>query len=419
MDHPIPADGRCPFRASEWDPTEPETFGSAHTVYAALRQENPLPWSNDYGGFWAATTYDDVVAITRDSATFSTVTQNVVPHVPRSSRRPPLHFDPPEHDVYRKVIDPSLRRAAVQRLEGRFRAAAQETLAPLLAQGGGDYSKDFAMPFVARSFAEYLGVPYATAVRVRDIGVRYSYAIQDMDKDTIMAASDELYAIAETIYAQHANAAEDGTQDLVNGLRRAAEDPDNAITHRSAVATIRQMIVAGMGAPQAVLGSAAAHLAQHPELQQRLRKDPTLLPAAVEELLRLYAPYRVFARTATRDVELHGRLVREGEPIALIFPSANRDEGHFDDVDAFDLERKPNRHLAFGRGAHRCPAAAMGRSELLIALEVLLSSTSSFTLDGEVEMMNWLEFGPRSVPLRLERASTSTAPAAGQEKMAG
>lgn len=419
MDHPTPADGRCPFRASEWDPTEPETFGSAHTVYAALRQENPLPWSNDYGGFWSATTYDDVVAITRDSATFSTVTQNVVPHVPRSSRRPPLHFDPPEHDVYRKVIDPSLRRAAVQRLEGRFRDAAQETLAPLLEQGGGDYSKDFAMPFVARSFAEYLGVPYATAVRVRDIGVRYSYAIQDMDKDTIMAASDELYAIAETIYAQHANAAEDGTQDLVNGLRRAAEDPDNAITHKSAVATIRQMIVAGMGAPQAVLGSAAAHLAQHPELQQRLRKDPTLLPAAVEELLRLYAPYRVFARTATRDVELHGRLVREGEPIALIFPSANRDEEHFDDVDAFDLERQPNRHLAFGRGAHRCPAAAMGRSELLIALEVLLSSTSAFALDGEVEMMNWLEFGPRSVPLRLERASTSSAQGAGQEKMAG
>ena len=99
------------------------------------------------------------------------MTQNVVPHVPRSSRRPPLHFDPPEHDVYRKVIDPSLRRAAVQRLEGRFRDAAQETLAPLLEQGGGDFSKDFAMPFVARSFAEYLGVPYGTAVRVRDIGV--------------------------------------------------------------------------------------------------------------------------------------------------------------------------------------------------------------------------------------------------------
>jgi cytochrome P450 len=416
MDHPtITGTGRCPFRASEWDPTAPETFGSAQATYAALRRENPLPWSNDYGGFWAAMSYDDVVTITRDPETFSTTTQNVVPHVPRSSRRPPLHFDPPEHDIYRRVIDPTLRRAAVRGLEERFRAAAQQILAPMLEQGWGDYSKDFAMPFVAQCFAEYLGVPYETAVRVREIGVRYSFAIQDMDKDTIMAASDELYAIAESIYTRQDGASDEEPLDLVSGLRRAAEDPENAITHTSAVATIRQMIVAGMGAPQAVLGSAVVHLAQNPQLQQRLRQDPGLLPAAVEELLRLYAPYRVFARTATRDVELGGRRIRKGEPIALIFPSANRDEQHFDDVDTFDLDRKPNRHLAFGRGPHRCPAAAMGRSELVIALEVLLTSTSSFGLAGEVEMMNWLEFGPRSVPLRLEAAPAASV----QEKMAG
>jgi cytochrome P450 len=104
-------------------------------------------------------------------------------------------------------------------------------------------------------------------------------------------------------------------------------------------------------------------------------------------------------------VELHGRLVRKGEAIALNFPSANRDEKHFDDVDTFRLDRGSNRHIAFGRGTHRCPAASMGRSELVIALEVLLSSTSSFALDGEVKMMNWLEYGPKSVPLRLESPS--------------
>lgn len=394
-------EARCPFRDSEWDPKEPETFGSAHATYAALRRENPLPWSNDYGGFWAAMTYDDVVAVVRDSATFSTVVQNVVPHVPRSSRRPPLHFDPPEHDVYREVIDPTLRRSTVRRLQGRFRRTAREILGPLISAGRADYSRDFALPFAAQCFAEYAGVSLDLALHVRDIGVRYSFAIQEMDNDAIATASAELYGIAEEIYAQRKAGPSASPSDLVSRLHQAARDPENAITDKTAIATIRQMIVAGMGAPQAVLGSAVVHLAQDTDLQQQLRQDPEQLPAAIEELLRLYAPYRVFARTATREVSLQGRTVAEGEAIALIFPSANRDETRFEDPDAFRLDRKPNNHLAFGRGAHRCPAAAMGRYELLAALQELLAGTQEFRLDGEVEMMNWLEFGPKSAPLRL------------------
>ncbi|MFC7405703.1 cytochrome P450 [Georgenia alba] len=403
MSDQIPPGG-CPVRDSEWDPTEPETFGSAQVTYARLRRDNPFPWSEAFGGFWSATTYDDVVAIARDTETFSTATQNVVPHVPRTARRPPLHYDPPEQTAFREVIDPSFRRAEVKALEPRFTAAAETLLDPWLAHGACDYAQDVAMPYVAQCFAEYLRVPTEVALRVREIGVRYAFAIQDMDKLAVLAASDELYAIARDLY----DADDPGT--LVRDLRRAATDPDNAVvTEQTAVATVRQLIVAGMGAPQAVLGSAVAHLAQDPNLQDRLRRDRALLPAAVEELLRLYAPYRVFARTANRDVEVRGRLVRAGEPITLIYPSANRDETRFDDVDTFRLDRRPNKHLAFGRGAHRCPAASMGRSELVIALDVLLTRTASFGLDGEVEMMNWLEFGPRSVPLRLVPA-TEDAP---------
>ena len=183
------------------------------------------------------------------------------------------------------------------------------------------------------------------------------------------------------------------------------EDPSNEITEKTAIATIRQMIVAGMGAPQASLGSAIVHLSRDVDLQAHLRAHPDDLPAAIEELLRLYAPYRVFARTASRDVAVHGRLVREGEPVALLFPSANRDRTAFDEADEFVLRRPNNSHLAFGRGAHRCPAATMGRIELLIALQVLLERTSSFTAAGDVVMMNWLEYGPRSVPVRLEAAA--------------
>src|SRR5687767_14227509 len=99
-------------RASEWTPEQDETFGSAHHQYADLRANSPFPWSEEFGGFWAATTYEDVAWITQDDR-FITSVQNVVPHVPRSSRRPPLHFDPPEHTAYRHAIDPVMRRSVV------------------------------------------------------------------------------------------------------------------------------------------------------------------------------------------------------------------------------------------------------------------------------------------------------------------
>ncbi|WP_327106034.1 cytochrome P450 [Nonomuraea glycinis] len=387
--------------ASDWDPTAPETFDSSHGVYAELRRRCPVPWSDAFGGFWAATRYSDVLRVARDSETFSTAVQNVVPHVPRAQRRPPLHYDPPEHEIYRAPLDRVLRRSVIRRLEPAFAQVARELLVPLLARGGGDYAQEFALPYAAQCFALFLGLPVDQVLEIRRIGVEYSFAIQEMDRARVMTASDELYAIARAIVEDRRADPRDPDEDLVTNLLRASGDPARPIPHDLVVATVRQTIVAGIGAPHAVLGSAAVHLSRDPDLQDRLRADPGLLPAAIEELLRLYAPYRVFARTATRDVELGGRTVRAGEAITMIFPSANRDEAVFDDADRLDLERRPNRHLAFGRGAHRCPGAAMARLEMAVALGELLAGTTRVEPDGEVRMFNWLEFGPRSAPLRL------------------
>lgn len=387
-------------RGSEWDPAVEESFGSAQTEYRQLRETKPFPWSGSYGGFWAATTYADIVAIAQDER-FITSVQNVVPHVPRSSRRPPLHFDPPEHTAYREAIDPIFRASSLKPHTERFRASAAELIDAMLAAEEPDGAVGFAAPYAVDCFAAILGVEAGLVQHVRDVGVRYSFAIQDMDDALIQELSAELYEIARSIYDARAELDLDPTLDLVAGLRRAVLDPENTITEKTAVATIRQMIVAGMGAPTAVLGSIVTHLAMDQELQGRLRADAALIPTAIEELLRLHSPYRVFARTPKEDVVVHGRLVREGEPIALIFPSGNRDEEVFSDPDDFVMHRKGNSHLSFGRGAHRCPAAGMGRLQLRIAVEELLRRTDSFGLAGEVVMMNWLEYGPRSVPLEL------------------
>jgi cytochrome P450 len=168
---------------------------------------------------------------------------------------------------------------------------------------------------------------------------------------------------------------------------------------------VRQVLVVGLVAPPILLGSIAVHLSKDPPLQRQLRADPALVPDAIEEFLRLYTPYRGFARSARREVELHGRRILPGEPIALVYASANRDESVFPEPDEFRL-RRPNirQHLAFGRGPHMCAGIALARQELRIALEELLAQTDHFEVCGELRMSGMPEVGPISVPLRMTPA---------------
>jgi cytochrome P450 len=172
------------------------------------------------------------------------------------------------------------------------------------------------------------------------------------------------------------------------------------------VGALRQSLVVGMVAPPILLGSIAVHLSRDQQLQDRLRADPELVPAAVEEFLRLYTPYRGFARTVAHDVELHGRRIRPAEPVTLVYASANRDAEQFPDPDAFVLGR-PNiaTHLAFGRGRHRCAGMPLARLMVLIALQTLLAATTGFEIDGPLEGARMPEIGYVSVPLRITGAA--------------
>ena len=168
--------------------------------------------------------------------------------------------------------------------------------------------------------------------------------------------------------------------------------------------TIRQVLVVGIIAPTIVVGSIAVHLARDPQLQRTLRADFSLMPKAIEEFLRLYTPYRGFARTANRDVLINGRAIAQGEPIALLYASANRDESVFKDADRFDLER-PNisEHLAFGMGPHVCAGVPLARLQLRVAIEELLACAPHFQLAGEPVQTRFPEIGALSVPLEFAR----------------
>lgn len=387
--------------SNEFNPRYEETFENTHEYYEQMRAKCPVAHSDAFGGFWAVFKYEDVIRMQTETETFSTAEKNVVPPATRNrGRRPPLHYDPPEHEKYRAPTRPVLSNSRMQTLRPELTAYARDLMAPLVASGAFDFTIDFAEHFAARAFGLILKLPEDMLKRARHAQVQYYRAQMEMNREKVAEMSDRLYDLAREVVLDRKESLFDPDEDLVSALILAGERGEE-IPEIEVVASVRQFLSAAQAAPGAVLGSIATHLAKDPELQTRLRQDPSRIPDAIEEFLRMYAPYRVFARTAKVDTEIRGRLIPAGEPITMMFPSANRDEDIFEDPHTFNLDRRPNKHIAFGRGPHRCPASALARLELSVALETLLAMTSSFALAGDVQMADWLEFGPSSTPLAV------------------
>jgi cytochrome P450 len=384
---------------SDFDPLAPETFESFHAEFARLRERCPVARSDAYNGFWALTRYDDVVAAVRDPATFTTTVQNVVPKVAFTGRRPPLHLDPPEHTPYRTALNPYFTKEKMALLEPRLREIVGGLLQPLVDAGGGDVCEGFSYRLPGFVFAEFFNLSPELGLRIREASRAFNVAVQDFVEEDVKRTSMELYEIAREIIAMRKAEPLDPAEDPASGLLA------TGLPEEMLLGTIRQFIVVGMIAPSVFIGSMVIHLAEHEDVQRRLRDDPSLLAAAVEEYLRLLTPYRGFARTPTRDVEIRGRQIPKDEPVAVVFASANRDESVFPEPDRFVLDR-PNigAHVAFGLGPHRCAGAPLGRLMLRLTLEELLARTSEIHVVGEPRMTRWPEWGTLSVPVRLVAA---------------
>jgi cytochrome P450 len=381
---------------SDFDPLAPETFTSFHEEFTELRQRCPVAHSDAYNGFWALTRYDDVVAAVKDPELFTTTVQNVVPKLAFTGRRPPLHLDPPEHTPYRTALNPYFTSEKMAELEPRLREVIGGLLQPIVDAGGGDICEDFTYRLPGYVFAEFFNLTPELGLRIREASRAFNLAVQDFVDEEVKRTSLALYEIAREIIAMRRAEPLDPADDPATGLLRTGLPEDMLL------GTIRQFIVVGMIAPSVFIGSMVIHLAEHEDLQQQLREDPSLVPAAVEEYLRLMTPYRGFARTPTRDVEIRGRVIPKDDPVAVVFASANRDEDVFPDPHRFILNR-PNirQHVAFGVGPHRCAGAPLGRLMLRLTLEELLARASRIDVVGEPRMTRWPEWGTLAVEVRL------------------
>jgi cytochrome P450 len=385
----------------DFDPHALETFDNVHDTYRRLRRECPVAHSNAHGGFWALTRHADIVEAVTDPATFITSKINVIPNMSLGERRPPLGKDPPEHTPFRKALDRTLRAVRVAGMERKLREHAVRELERMIAAGGGNISTDFATIFPAWVAVEWLNLPAEHARTLADVARLYNVAWRAADTEAVAQTSRDLYTIAEALVEERQKAPREPATDPASALL-AEHTPEGPIPVNYVVATIRQALVVGLMAPPPLFGSICVHLSRDLGLQDTLRADPSRIPAAVEELLRLYSPYRGFARTPTRDVSVGGRVIPKDEAVTMVYSSANRDEAVFENPDQFRFDR-PNirEHLAFGKGPHQCAGSGLVRLELRIFLEELLSRTSAILINGDIEMTRLPELGPVSTPVRL------------------
>ncbi|KAF2418898.1 putative cytochrome P450 [Tothia fuscella] len=372
--------------------------------YDFLRSQCPVAYTNRYNGFWLLTRYEDIKAAAGDSATFISSVKAVVPSDPRGLRRPPLNFDAPAHTPY-ATLDRTLKASRLKRLEKVLERHAEEELLPLLSRGEGNICTEFGALFSAWVETEWLNLDPDTAPLLAETAAAWVNAWRKQDGENVTKNSNVLYDIARQLLADRRKHPRDPEEDPASSLLLERDSEGEPLEEIHLVGGLRQSLVVAMIAPSILMGGICTHLSRDKELQTHLRGHPEDVPAAVEEFVRLYTPYRGFARTASKDVKINGCPIQPKQPITLSYASANRDPDAFTDPEKFVLRRENiTSHLGFGRGRHRCIGMPLARLAMQTAVRVLLERTKDFDVNGPLEYARMPELGIISCPLKFELA---------------
>ncbi|KAK4038526.1 hypothetical protein C8A01DRAFT_17401 [Parachaetomium inaequale] len=336
--------------------------------YDVFREVCPVAYTNHYGGYWLMTRYEDIKAAALDSETFISSVRAVIPSDPRGLRRPPLNFDAPNHTPYRTALDRTLKPARIKRLADRLEQHAQALLSSLLQRQQGDICTEFAAQFAAWVETEWLNLTPDTAPRLASTASAWVNAWRQMDGEKTTFYSTQLYDIARAVLADRREHPRDPEVDPTSSLLLERSSNGEPLEEIHLVGCIRQSLVVGMVAPPLMLGGICNYLSGDQQLQQRLRDDPSLIPAAIEEFVRMFSPYRGFARTVSKETVMYGQTIRLGVPMSPTYSVANRDPAVFNDPHRFVLNR-PNiaMHLGFGRGRHRCVGQPLAKLYVHVA----------------------------------------------------
>ncbi len=370
-----------------WNPLDPSYKAEPHPIWRRLRDEAPLYRDEQYD-FWALSRFADVMAASMDPRTFSSAHGTVLEMM---SERPVgggqmIFLDQPEHTMLRRLVSRAFTPRRVAGLESQVRALCAELLDAQQGREGFDYVADFGAQLPANVIAMLLGVPESDRPHVRETidAIFHLEPGAGMVNDLSLQAMATLYTyLSGQISERRAHPRDDMLSDLVAAELTEPDGTHRRLTPQEATDFGILLVAAGTETVARLLGWAGAVLADYPDERTALASDPSLIPNAVEELLRFESPSPVQGRWTTASVELHGTTVPAGSKVLLLTGSAGRDERAFPDADRFDVRRHFDQHLSFGYGIHFCLGAALARLEGKVALEETLARFPEWDVDHD------------------------------------
>jgi cytochrome P450 len=333
----------------------------------SLREESPAYWNTHGPGYWVLTRYDDVREAYQTAAVFSS--DSIDPLDPDPAYRfIPTLVNPPEHVKYRQVLNPWFAPAAVNRLAPTARKICVDDIERFADQGSCDFIADFALRYPTEVFLTVLGLPVDHASLFLPWVETFFEGLYGEDKSHIPDVADSIRGYFADILATRRKQPGDPDTDFVSYLMKATVF-DRPLTDDELLDICWVLVLAGLDTTRGQLGYLFHHLATHDEDRRRLVEDPTLVPGAVEESLRLYSIIIGDGRKVAQDVDFHGCPMKKGDMVWLSAVGANRDPRVFPDADSFIIDRRGNPHFGFAAGPHRCLGSHLARREMAIATE--------------------------------------------------
>jgi len=400
---------------------DPEVLANPYPLYARLRTEAPVYW-DPYLHAWVVTRYTDVITVLHHFSANRTPSPEQLAKIGLSELAPVaqvmvkqmLFMDPPDHTRLRSLASTAFTPARVEALRSHISDILDRLLEPLLSAGRMDVIADLAAPLPAIVTAEMMGLPTADANQLKDWSADFAEVLGNFQHNPDRA-SRTLKCVEEmTSYFRDAinQIRVEPREGLINALLTAEIDGDR-LTEEEIIANCIVTMVGGQETTTNLIGNGVLTLMRHPDQLERLRNDLTLIPSAVEELLRYESPSQHTARICREDTELGGKLIRKGQAVIAVMGAGNRDPERFPDPDRLDLGRTDNRHLAFGWASHFCFGAPLARIEGQLTFEALVRRTSNLALEsGPLVWRDNLGLrGLTSLPVTFEAQSQPESPA--------
>ncbi|HET8618808.1 MAG TPA: cytochrome P450 [Acidimicrobiales bacterium] len=367
-----------------YDPYDFEIDADPYPIWARLREEQPL-YHNERYDFYALSRFADVERGLVDWRTYSSAKGTLLEIIKSGMEIPPgsiIFEDPPNHDLHRGLLSRVFTPRKMNAIEPKVREFCARSLDPLVGAGGFDFIRDLGAQMPMRTIGMLLGIPEQDQEALRD-RIDDGLRLEEGTMPEVDFVNDQAGAFAEYIDWRAEHPSDDLMTELLQAEYTDTEGVLRRLTRDEVLGYVNLIAAAGNETTTRLIGWTGKVLADHPDQRRQVAEDRSLVPGAIEELLRYEPPSPVQARYVTEDVEHHGQVVPAGSAMLLLNAAANRDERKFPDGERFDVRRPIDHHLSFGYGIHFCLGAALARLEGRVALDEVLARFPTWEIDED------------------------------------